>query len=402
MGKMIIVYCLDKNYIDYARISIASFKHHNPDARIVLVSEKLISEPIGQDESIKMKMPRKFRSRDEHDRITNASYIRLFLTELPYEKIIYVDADTICQKPLDELWNLPCEYINLTEGWAYGKKQAKALGVERYGITGMMVMNLANLRKANFTNICLEVEKNYPTPETGWQHDETCINVAMKDKLTFIDKKYHYCHNRRYDEPIDEKDAFILHYPANEKIAMKKGIRYSSMGNIGRYIYRKRIAIVGNAASLFETKYGPEIDKHEFVIRFNRGFITKPESQGTKTDLVLLATKLTEEELNSYHARFYADRSRHYGNDVRYRIPDRERAVMKSYLGRQPSTGFIAIDMCLYYEAAQIDLYGFDWEETPTFYNPEGYKTDHDYDREKDVVLAYEKAGILKINKKNS
>ena len=75
---------------------------------------------------------------------------------------------------------------------------------------------------------------------------------------------------------------------------------------------------------------------------------------------------------------------------------------MVTYLGAQPSTGFIAIDMCIYFDAKQIDLYGFDFEETPTFYNPEGYVTQHKYANEKDIVERYERMGILRIHKKSS
>ena len=71
---------------------------------------------------------------------------------------------------------------------------------------------------------------------------------------------------------------------------------------------------------------------------------------------------------------------------------------MKLRLGSQPSTGFMAIDVCLYFGAKSIDLYGFDFEATPTFYNPVGYKTQHDYNKEEDIVRKYEQEGKLTIN----
>lgn len=399
---MILVYCIDKNFIDYARISIASYRAQNQEAKIIVVSEEPITESLGQDENVVYKLPRTFRNRGNGDRISNAAYLKCYLPIiLPYEKILYVDADTICQRPLEKLWNMKCKYINLCEGYDFGKKQAAAIGSKKYGLTGMMVMNMNNLRKINFTAECMFVEKECPTPITGWQHDETCINVAMREKLKFIDKKWNYCHNRKYDNPIKEENAYILHYVGTDKIEMIKGIRYKTMRSIGKHIYKKRIAIVGNAASLFDSTYGHEIDNHDFVIRFNKGFVTKPISQGSRTDLVILALTLTPEELASYHARFVANRSRFYQNETKYQIPDIDRGRLTSFLGAQPSTGFIAIDMCLYFEAAQIDLYGFDWEATKTFYNPDDYVTQHKYDKEKETVLKYEKEGLIKINKKN-
>lgn len=400
---MIITYVLDKAYIDLARISIASYKAQNPEAQIVVVSEQPITENIGQDENFVCPLPRTFRNRGQGDRISNAAYLKCFLPLiLPYDKTIYVDADTICQRPIKKLWEMNCKYINLCETYDIGRIQAKAIGVKRYGLTGMMVMNLKNLRKINFTAQCMFVEKECPTPTTGWQHDETCINIAMRNKLHFIDKKWNYCHNRKYENPIKESNAHILHFVGSDKIEMTKGIRYKTMRSIGKYIYKKRIAIVGNAESLFDSTYGHEIDNHDFIIRFNRGFITKPISQGSRTDLVILALTLTPEEINSYNARFVANRSRFYQNETKYQIPDIDRGRLTSFLGAQPSSGFIAIDMCLYFEAAQIDLYGFDFEETKTFYNPDDYVTQHKYDKEKEAVIGYEKQGLLKINKKNA
>lgn len=399
---MIITLCIDKNYIDYARISIATYRHHNPEARIVVCSEEPMPKDIGYDENVIIKLPRKFRTRGKDDRISNTAYMKLFLTKLPYEKILYVDADTICMKKLDKLWNMGCRYINLCESHSYGKKQAADLGIEKYGLTGMMLMNLNALRRINFTDKCLEVETRYPTPKTGWQHDETCINVAMKDRLNFIHKKWDYCHNRKYDNPISEDKAYILHYVGIDKLKMIKGERYSSMWPVAKHIYGKKIAIVGNAKSLFEERFGHEIDENDFIIRFNKGFVTRPKFQGTRTDLLILALTLTKEEIESYNAKFVANRSRYYQNETKLMIPDRERGRIAEYIGSQPSTGFIAIDMCMYFGAGEINLYGFDFEETPTFYNPKNYKTQHDYQTEKEIVQAYEKEAILKIHKKSA
>lgn len=397
---MKIVFCVDENYKELAKVSIASYRRHNPTAEIIVVSEKKMDKSIGYDKNVVIELDRQFRNRGEGDRITNAAYLKLFLTRLSYQKIIYVDTDTICQKPLDDLWNIPCYYINICESHFYGKEQSAAIGKSKYGLTGMMVMNLNNLRDEKFTEKCLDVERNFPTPRTGWQHDETCINVAFGDKLKFIDKKFNYCHNRKYESPIKEEDAYILHYIGKDKSEMMKGKeQYSSISKIKEYVNGKDVAIVGNAKSLFRKKYGKEIDGHDFVIRFNKGFITKPEKQGTKTSLLILACELTKDEIDSYKSMFVANRSRHYNNQVDFTIGNDERQKMKNFIGSQPSTGFMAVDIALCFGAKTIDLYGFDFEKTPTFYNPKGYKTQHDYSEEEKILTEYEKNGIIKINR---
>ena len=61
--------------------------------------------------------------------------------------------------------------------------------------------------------------------------------------------------------------------------------RYNNLEPVKAFLKGKSVAIVGNAKSLFNELYGEEIDHHDVVIRFTHGYITKPESQGTKTDV---------------------------------------------------------------------------------------------------------------------
>ena len=394
---MNIVYCLDERYIKYAEISINSVRKFNPDANIVVVSESGITANGLEDECFMIKLPRIYRNRGVGDRISNSAYLKFFLTALPFDKIIYLDSDVICQAPLTELWNTKCKYIALTESHKFGKEQAKALGVEKYGLTGMMVMNLKNLRKIDFTNKCLGVERSLPTPSTGWQHDETCINYCLQNELTFIDKKFNYCINRMYDDPIREQDAVLLHYVGKQKDLMID--QYAGMGKLLNDIRGKKVAIVGNAKSIFDKKNGEIIDKHDFIIRFNNGFIIQPESQGTKTSMVMLALNMPPDKLASYNAKWVVNRSNHYDNIVNFIIPNTDRQRMRDKLTAQPSTGFMAIDLCLYAKAGSIDLYGFAGNSQPTFYNPEGYITQHNYDMEQEIIKLYERNNLLTIHR---
>lgn len=398
---MIVVYCLDQNYKEITALSIRSVQKFNPQAKIIVVSEYDIGFYMDGVKCFYITLPEIMRNRGESDRITKAAYLKCYLTMLPEEKIIYLDGDTICQGPLNELWEMPCEYINLCESHKFGKEQAKAIGAEKYGLTGMMVMNLDALRKIGFTELCMDVEKNHPTPVTGWQHDETCINVALKDKLTFVDKKWNYCHLREYADPIPEPQARILHFVGRSKEDMKHLPNYNTIEPIKDDIREKRVAIIGNAKSIFDFEQGEQIDSFDFVIRFNRGFITRPECQGSKTNLLILGTDLiTPGEIDSFNAKWVLNRSDHYKNPVYFTIPNQDRRMMREKLDCQPSTGFMAIDLCLSAGAKSIDLFGFDFERTPTFYNSPDYKTLHDYPQEERIVSEYERCGLLTINPK--
>lgn len=388
--KMQIVYVADANYMTFVEKSAASLLKVNPKAHITVVSP----EPVEcKFDNVVIPLKEKYKSRGENDRITQTTYLKLFLTELPFEKIIYLDGDTIVQKPLDELWHTKVQYIGLCESHEASKKQAEDLGVEKYGLSGMMLMQLKNLRRINFTEKCLSV---HPEPEL-WCHEETLINVAMKGKLQFLPIKYNYCYDRNYGtRTIAPQDVAIWHICGKHKTPMEYE-PYDEILGVKNFIKDKTVAIVGNAQSIFDKQNGKKIDAHDVVIRFNRGFITNQKSQGTKTDILIMACELNIDEKSSFKAMYYVNRSNNtQSGDLT--IKNRMRARLRAWIGKQPSSGFMAIDLCREAGAAKIDLYGFDFEKTPTFYNPADYVTQHDYASEEAIVCNMAKLGILTIN----
>lgn len=107
--------------------------------------------------------------------------------------------------------------------------------------------------------------------------------------------------------------------------------------------------------------------------------------------------ELNLDEKASYKAFYSVNRSKKTKcGDLTINNTMRQR--LKNIVGSQPSTGFMAIDLCRESGAKSIDLYGFDFEKTPTFYNPEGYKTMHDYNTEEKYVLKLADLGIVRIN----
>lgn len=395
---MIFVWCIDNKYKDLARVSIATFKKFNPNAKIVIVSEEPITG-LGEDENINIKLPRIFRNRGIGDRITNTAYLRLFLTDLPYDRVLYIDADTICQKPLDDLWQETIKYIGVTESHLYGKKQAKELGIARYALSGFMLMNLKNLRKINFKEESIKAIDKVPELKCGFCHEESVLNWRWHDKLTFLPLRYHICHNREYEKQIPENEVSILHYVGKEKGEMMKCFHYPELFGLMDKIEGKRVAIVGNAQSLFEKSYGREIDKYDFVIRFNRGFPIRPEKQGSKTSLLILACPLTDDEIKVFNADYVANRSESYQSTADFTINNYDRWLIANSLGSQPSTGFMAVNICLYFKAKKITLFGFDFCESPTFYNPPDHVCPHDMKKERDILVGYENVGVLEIKR---
>ena len=400
--KMVVAYVCDARYIKFLNISMESVKHYNKNVEFaVLTADKNFSIPgvhmhyINPDAS-------KFKF-NAKDRMHEGVYYKLWLPELPYDKILYIDCDVMCQRPLDSLWNMPCDFICATESHIFGKKQAAELGVERYALSGMMLMNLKKLREIGFTAKCLDMLSRI---NPHW-HDETIINTLFNDKITFIDHKYNYCRNRVYENPIPESDAYLLHYVGGkQKEDMLRYPNYLGLAYLRKFIKGKTVAIVGNASSILTKNQGQEIDAHDVVIRFNRGLPN--EKVGFRTSILFLACTLTQREIEAYGMPYMVKRGNGCKNPCHFRVFPKDKAfltqsatnavISRGHKVCQASTGFIAIDFALSSECKSIDLYGFDFFKTPTYYNPANYATLHNGDEEGAKILEYEKSGLLKIH----
>lgn len=396
---MIIAYVADEHYLPYLKISIASVRRYNKNVEFAILASKPF-EVQGAKVYTFTPDSKLFKFKD-NDRMRDGVYYKFYLTQLPYDKVLYMDADVICQRPLNALWSEKCEFICATESHQYGKVQAAELHLQHYALTGMMLLNLKELRKADFTKKCLD---KLATVSPKW-HDETIINMTFADRIRFIDKKYNYCRNRVYDAPISESDAYLLHYVGNQKREMLQLDDFNNLARLKETVAGKRVAIVGNAQSIIGKGQAEEIDKHDIVIRFNKGFPSK--FVGYRTDILFLACTLTREELSRFDAIFTVRRSNLCQNVCNFNVSKSDRARIaqapnKAQIARgkgksQPSTGFIAINFALSAGAKQIDLYGFDFFRSPTYYNPAGYVTLHNGEKEAEKVLEYAKWGLVNI-----
>jgi hypothetical protein len=171
----------------------------------------------------------------------------------------------------------------------------------------------------------------------------------------------------------------------------------ADIAEVMEYLRDKSVALVGNAQSIFDTAHGKAIDAHDVVIRFNRGFITAPDAQGSKTDILLLACELTAEELQRFGTKFTINRSsKTKCGDIT--LDDIYRRRYRKKYDAYPSTGMMAINLCKTAGAKSIDLYGFDFGKTQTYYNPADYVTRHDFATEEAIIKDWQKRGILTIN----
>ena len=166
---------------------------------------------------------------------------------------------------------------------------------------------------------------------------------------------------------------------------------------------KKCIAVIGNAQSLFNNSYGELIDSYDVVCRINVGIkIINPEAQGSKTDIHVFSKWTWMESLNlleynrkNLHTSFKGrDEVNH---NIEYFPLDRY-TQLKTHLNlskkEKLSTGFLLLDYIEHSSPLSVSLFGFDWKNTPTYYeNDPEYNTKRDvkkdphvYDKEKTYI----------------
>lgn len=147
----------------------------------------------------------------------------------------------------------------------------------------------------------------------------------------------------------------------------------------------KSIAIVGNAQSLFTQKRAAEIDAHDIVVRMNKSVLAEPSVQaviGFRCDiytasgvgLVPLEYHRTQQPQTCYYMttrkRETAPTYFNFFPEEMWEELQRELCLNKDEEAR-PSTGIMTIYMILKtVKYKQVDIYGFDFWNTKTFYNP--------------------------------
>jgi hypothetical protein len=132
-----------------------------------------------------------------------------------------------------------------------------------------------------------------------------------------------------------------------------------------------RISVVGNAKSIFKHEHGELIDSADLVIRFNRGAPIKPKSQGTKTNILVFTNPGSK---NAFKEELIYWDTKNFN----------ERFILEQELNAPPSNGIVALEKVKNdYPDATVQIFGFDWKETETFWRPDRPTTKHNYDNEK-------------------
>lgn len=164
----------------------------------------------------------------------------------------------------------------------------------------------------------------------------------------------------------------------------------------------KTVALIGNAMSLFDKEYGAEIESHDVIVRLNKAAMLYDrmdveKSHGRRTDVWIFWNAgeyrnhfTGKANIKKMHAGFqarFASNTKHA--DFIYPMEPYEKLRKNAGKHNNPTTGLIALDWITFCQPKSLDIYGFDWKETPTFTDPKRYKDrvcPHDFPAEKEYV----------------
>lgn len=237
-----IVFSMDENYVPYCSTVIASIIDHADDKReynIYVFYSKLSKYSIEglrgmSTDNVKV-IPLDVNPFLENIKFTNVSwftvemYYRILIPNiLPmYDKVIYVDCDTICGEDLSHLYDTisfdndevlaACSDNKMGNGMRDYISNELKLNPETYINSGVLVLNSKLIRDVNlFGNLNEFLEKH------NWLKfpDQDLINIYCKDRIKYMDHHWNFQHPRIMTEEDKKRYASscpgIVHFTAGD------------------------------------------------------------------------------------------------------------------------------------------------------------------------------------------
>lgn len=164
-----------KNFSNENKIKLKNFENKYPRCQIIIIE---INDKLFQFANIR--------------RYPISAYYRLLLADLlpDIKRIIYLDGDTIVLEDLTEMINLNMSNNTILGFVDNSFYLAEDFGIKTYNYvtTGVLLINLENIRKEFITQRFLEFIKKYKNYLK--QEDQTVINIVLNGKIGFLPPKY--------------------------------------------------------------------------------------------------------------------------------------------------------------------------------------------------------------------
>ena len=172
----------------------------------------------------------------------------------------------------------------------------------------------------------------------------------------------------------------------------------ASLKQLKESITGRRIAVIGNAQSILEHQYGSDIDSHDVVIRLNLGSIVDQVSQGSRTDILgfsfpQVTSSWVEQNLGRPKLIWLTPKNRDnsayfdsFKQNIYYYPISRWEKLSKAIKNGRPSSGLMMIDLVQIMQPKEINLFGFDFKKTKTYYLKNDHVGPHSWDLEEKLV----------------
>ncbi len=233
---MMLCYSVNSEYVKYLYVALTALFQNNPGEKIVVSvfyldlsdhDRKVLSDLASSfDQKLQcIRLDRTLFAGFHAEPYPLEAYLRLYVPyQLPdeVERILYLDVDTIVEKPLKEFYEtdfsdcyaVVCQDLKLIETEEDGEKKIIRDRSSNYFNSGVMLCNLKKIREDfRFEDfVRYAKEQDYILPYA----DQDILNGLFAGKLVYADPdRYNYLVNMeityRYEEDM-AAGAVILHY----------------------------------------------------------------------------------------------------------------------------------------------------------------------------------------------
>lgn len=247
---MEIVLCTDNNYIMPTGVLMCSICENNQDVSFhIVLGGEVYGDNVQKLKDICLKYSAgitfyhldystldfvPFGRAGQPGHVSLATYFRLFLAQLlpdSIDRVIYLDGDIICLKPLRSLWEMelgnhpiaavtdmdaddPSRYIRLGYSSTNG-----------YFNAGVLLVNLKNWRENSYYDQFKEFIESYP--ERIVFHDQDVLNAVFSGKILPLDIRFNlqsgFLENRPsyvpYPSTFEDyiRNPYLVHFTTNIK-----------------------------------------------------------------------------------------------------------------------------------------------------------------------------------------
>jgi|GEM_PF-3589373 len=242
---MEIVYCTNKNYERYTKLSIDTLLKFNPTANITILTNEKLDLPYAQ---VRPVYPENFHFDGVNQKITKESYFRLFIADTlkHLDKCIYLDSDTLVCGDITPFWNLEPKTIAASHDPIITNELLANRGIENaetYFNAGVLCMNLKGIRESRLPQRANFITQK-KTKIKHWLHDQTILNIIYGEETLVASYAYNTFVRTYVDDFHDVaaavKSAKVLHLLGSKNEPRRKESVFSGIKQVHDYIMEGR------------------------------------------------------------------------------------------------------------------------------------------------------------------